>query len=321
MVEYLFVLLMDNIRIMMVCGGAFAIPAIRELTFFNQLIVVAVPGERNDIVEQLEAVLKGSDVVVLRLDMKIFSEQLREVIETHTINLGFIMTFSRIIPATVYTLPDKGFYNVHPGPLPSYRGPDPVFRQIINKAKYASISIHLLTEKFDEGPVVFEDRIKMESGDTHGILTSKLAQLAANSLHIIIRLLSYDRAVQSKKQNESRARYFKKQIADDVLINWDTMDAQSIIALINACNPWNKGAVAKINGLIIRLVDAEIIETETFENFVPGTIAAMDPNDIFIATLLRKIIKVRTIYCPEGFLRAGWLRNFNINKGDKFGVL
>ena len=72
-------------------------------------------------------------------------------------------------------------------------------------------------------------------------------------------MTTFSLPVHSKQQDERKARYFDRQTEWDITIQWEDMDASSIIALVNACNPWNKGAVAKINNWVIRLLEVEKI--------------------------------------------------------------
>ncbi|MBK7307478.1 MAG: hypothetical protein IPI88_10865 [Chitinophagaceae bacterium] len=47
----------------------------------------------------------------------------------------------------------------------------------------------------------------------------------------------------SVPQDESKAEYFKRPVAADLMINWNTMSSQQVIQLINACNPGTKARV------------------------------------------------------------------------------
>ena len=99
------------------------------------------------------------------------------------------------------------------------------------------------------------------------------------------------------------------------------MDADSIIALINACNPWNKGAVAKINNQVIRLLDAEKLPGGSSLDKEPGYILAMDENGITVSTIHNGAILVRIIYAEEGFLRAQFLSRLGAGPGNRFETI
>ena len=312
---------MNGVKIILLCSTRFALPALREFAFFKILAAVAIPRYCDEMIENTDAVLTGMDIPVIELDKETFAERIREAIEENEVNLGLVMTFPYKIPSSVYNLPSKGFYNIHPGPLPQYRGPDPVFQQLKNKEKHAGVTVHKLDEGVDTGTLVIMEMLKIDPLDTYGLLTTKLAYLAAKLTGTLIKLVSLEFAIASRPQDETKARYFKKQQAADIVINWQTMDADSIIALINACNPWNKGAVAKINNQVIRLLDAEKLPGNSSLDKEPGYILAMDENGITISTIDNGAILVRIIYAEEGFLRAHFLSRLGVSTGNRFEII
>ena len=309
---------MSELKVILLCSSRFAIPAMQELVFFKQLAIVAVPRNRPEMVENVRSVLTGLDIPILELDKASFAKELTRAIQKYKVTVGIMMTFGYIIPASVFNLPEKGFYNVHPGPLPGYRGADPIFRQIKNKEPNAGVTIHKLDEGLDTGPVVLRQMMKLEKTDTYGILTSKLAQLAAGMVRVLLKLATFDLSIPSKPQDESKAVYYKKQAAKDITINWQQMDASDIIALINACNPWNKGAVTKFNNRIIRMVEAEKLKDITSNNYPAGTVTGMGERSIDVSTLNGCIIKIHIIYVDEGFLNAASLVQVGVTPGCRF---
>jgi methionyl-tRNA formyltransferase len=313
---------MSEIRIILLCGSRFAIPALQELAFFKQLSVIAIPRHCTEMIERVKVSLTGMNVPVIEIDKETLEKQLKDAIEKYKITTGLVMSFSYSIPASVFILPPNGFFNVHPGPLPRYRGADPVFQQIKNKERKAGVTIHKLDEGFDTGPVVINEMIAIDPADTYGILTSKLSITAGRVVRTLCKLLGFDLAVPSRPQDESKATYFKKQSAKDVIIDWMTMDADSVIALINACNPWNKGALTKINQKIIRLLEAEkLAGYELPENTMAGTVIAIDEKGMIVSANGHEAIRVFTVYIDEGFFRASLLNKLGIIPGNRFEMI
>src|SRR5689334_17830761 len=147
---------MNETKVILICSSRFAIQTMQELAFFKQLAVVAVPRNNPDIVEHVKVVLTGTGVPILELEKRSFVKQLTDSIIEYKVDLGLMMTFSYTLPASVFNLPEKGFFNVHPGPLPGYRGADPVFQQIKNREQQAGVTIHKLAEGLDTGPIVLQ---------------------------------------------------------------------------------------------------------------------------------------------------------------------
>ena len=309
---------MEEIRIIVLCSSRFGLPAIRELSFYGILSVVVVPASHIEMIEQLEAGLSGSSIALVQLKEKNYVSQLEELMKAHRITLGLILNFPKKIPLSVQVLAPKGFYNVHPGPLPLYRGADPVFMQIINREPLAGVSIHKLDEDFDSGEVVLTEMIRLDPRDTYGMLTTRLAALAVKMVGILIRMAAHGIRIPSKPQDAALARYYPKQRASDIVIRWSEMEAVEIIALVNACNPWNKGAVTSLNNQVVRIVDAMQIENEQLANAFSGEIISCDERGIMVATINGECILVVSIYTEEGFLGAWRFADNGFKQGARF---
>lgn len=308
---------MSEPRVIALCGSRFALPALQQLAFFKQLAAVAIPEECEEMIENTKLVLTGAGVPVVEVSKKNFEKKITQAINIHSIDTGLMLTFPYKIPPSIYKLPANSFYNVHPGMLPAYRGPDPVFQQIRNKEKYAAVTIHKVDEDFNTGAVVVSEQIKLEPDDTHGILYEKLSFTAAKLTGTLLKLLSFDIAVPSRPQDEAKARYYQKQVGSDVSINWQVMDAPTIIAVINASNPWNKGAITKLNNKIIWLMEAVCIEGIDMPA-PPGTIITIDERGLVVAALNNQSVCIQIIYIDEGFLLAKRLKQFGVVPGTRF---
>lgn len=308
-----------NTRVILLCSSSFAFPAMQELVFFQQLAVVAVQRNRRDIVENIQALLKDTGVPVVELDKKSFAEDLCQAIKEYNVTLGLIMGFGYLLPAAVYNLPAKGFFNIHPGPLPAYRGVDPIFWQIVNREQQAGVSIHKPDDGFDTGPLVLTQMIKILPSDTYGILSAKLGVLAAAMVRTLLKLVVYDLKIPSKPQPESTV-YYARQTAKEVIINWQEMDADTINALVNACNPWNKGAVTNLNNKIIRILQAEQIDIKETQNgnITNGTILSIVERGIIVSLMNSRQLLIKYIHTDEGFLQASRITELGFTVGCRF---
>ncbi|WP_158643005.1 methionyl-tRNA formyltransferase [Mucilaginibacter ginsenosidivorax] len=169
----------------------------------------------------------------------------------------FITGYSHKIDIKELSGVPKGTYNIHFGKLPQYRGPSPVFWQLKNGEKELGLCIHQLTNKLDSGAVTWEQNIKNEEYHTYNYINQAFSQLQVQGVAQIIATLNSRQTPYNKIQDETKARYYKKPQLADVMINWDTMDAKQILDLIKACTSWNNGASTLINGLELKILDAE----------------------------------------------------------------
>lgn len=308
---------MSGTKIILLCGSRFALPVMRDLFFHGKLAAVVVPDHCAGFRMEIEPLLAGA-IPILEVTKENYETKLQALFQEKMPAIGLIMGFSYRIPVEVFNLPASGFFNVHPGPLPSYRGPDPVFRQIKNREEYASVAIHKLANKLDSGEIVLQDKIRLSVTDTHGILTNKLAELASKMVDSLIKIAEFGMKIPCRPQDESKARYYKRQNEQDVIVEWEKMDALCIVALINACNPWNKGAVTKCNETIIRLLDAEPVLDKRDNPHIPGTILNIDETGMLVATIHDQAILVKVISCDAGIFMPGRLAGTGLFAGQAF---
>lgn len=309
---------MNETKILLLCSSRFALPVMRTLLFGKCLTGVVIPEHCTDFIQEVNQLLLSSATPVMTVDKTNLADVLTDAVTRYRIDCCIMATFSFKIPAGVYHLPPKGFFNFHPGPLPQYRGMDPIFQQIKNREKQVGVTLHLVDDHFDTGPVVMTEMIPLPVDDTYGIVTTKLAEVAAKQMGILLQIIGFGGLVPSKKQDESKAVYYKKQDAADISINWQTMDADTIVALSNASNPWNKGAVTKINNTIIRLLEVEKVPQSDEVVQLPGTILAFENKTMIVATLNNEKVIIRIACMEEGFLTADRISKSGIRAGDKF---
>jgi len=309
---------MSEIKAILLCGSRIAIPVMRDLFFHGQLAAVVIPEHCTDFTEQVKLLLNNSATDIITVGKNDYVPRLQEVMKKHKPTIGLMFTFTYKLPEDIYNIPPKGFYNLHPGPLPSYRGPDPIFQQIKNREAYGGLTIHKADDSFDTGPVVLSDKVRLSINDTYGTLTSKLGELACRLVGTLMKMGGFDINIPSRPQDETKAAYYKRQKAADISINWETMDAPAIVGLINACNPWNKGAVTKLNNNIVRLLEASTVTHPAITGSVPGTILSIDETGLTVATAGNQTICVSIVYNEEGFLMASRLKDFGIPAGSMF---
>lgn len=71
--------------------------------------------------------------------------------------------------------------NIHPSPLPTGRGPYPLFRAVLDRYETWGVSAHVLAEGFDTGDLLAQDIFALSSNESHETLLAK-CQMAARRL-------------------------------------------------------------------------------------------------------------------------------------------
>ena len=247
------------------------------------------------------------------------TEKISKFISENSITAVWLMTFTYILPQVLLNVLPGGFINFHYGLLPKYRGANPILSQMLNYEVEGGITIHLVDSGIDTGPIVMQQKIPIEDTDTFGIQIQKLASLGASLVPRLLQFYELSSRLPSQPQDENQAQYFKKPFAGDLMIKWQTMSAIQVIRLVNACNPWNKGAGAVINSQVICITDAELAVDLAVTVMMPGIVVLLDDkNGLIISSSDNKLIRVNICYTPEGFFTGKKLNRFGIKINDKF---
>ena len=94
----------------------------------------------------------------------------------------------RLSPALL-AVPTLSAVNVHPSLLPAGRGPDPLFWSFRRGERRTGVTIHLLDEGFDTGPVVAQEAIDLPEGIRLSEFEARLMELGGGLLVVAIRRL------------------------------------------------------------------------------------------------------------------------------------
>src|SRR5262245_41035128 len=91
-------------------------------------------------------------------------------------------SFDRKIPRELRRLARRAALNGHRSLLPAYRGACPEFWAIANGEAETGVTVHVLSSRFDEGPIVVQERVPIAARETFGTLRRKLGPAAARVL-------------------------------------------------------------------------------------------------------------------------------------------
>jgi methionyl-tRNA formyltransferase len=161
--------------------------------------------------------------------------ELQERIKALGVDLCVVVAYGKILPGRLLELPRLGFVNVHFSILPSYRGAAPVQWAIINGDGHSGVSIIVLTEGMDEGPVLATREEPIGPDDTGGDLGDRLAGLGAGLL--VETLHGYaGGSLKPREQDHEQATYAHKLSPDDARVDW-SRPAARVRDLVRGLNP------------------------------------------------------------------------------------
>jgi methionyl-tRNA formyltransferase len=145
--------------------------------------IITSPGAHPAILgdNALSQVAEHLGVPILRL-WRVNDEHARADIESLRADAVVMASFDQIVAAKALAIPAHGWLNIHPSPLPRYRGPEPIYWTIADGAPEAGITLHRAVPRFDAGPILAQRLVPVAADETAGTLTRKLCAAGAAAL-------------------------------------------------------------------------------------------------------------------------------------------
>jgi methionyl-tRNA formyltransferase len=158
------------------------------------------------------------------------------LLRQHAPDLIIVATFKQILAQNVLSLPRLGVVNLHPSLLPRYRGPCPTHAALLNDEAVAGVTAHYVTEKLDEGNILFQRSIAIGEADNDGQLRQKLARLAGEMVPELIGLFAGFTKPAGMPQDHSLATLAPRPTVEDGYLE-RAADIPTIRRQMRAFNP------------------------------------------------------------------------------------
>lgn len=89
-----------------------------------------------------------------------------EALKTHEVDFILLAGYMRILGPVILSTFKNRIVNIHPSLLPHYPGVDSYQRAFTDKVTESGITIHVVDEGVDTGPVIFQERFQRLESDT-----------------------------------------------------------------------------------------------------------------------------------------------------------
>ncbi len=189
--------------------------------------------------------------------------ELRALSEHHGITVFIVAAYGKILPKAVLDIPVRGCLNVHGSILPKFRGASPIQAAILADERETGVSIMLLDEAMDHGPVLATQTLGIPPAEWP--LTT--AQVAERMAHVGGTLLArvlpgwIAGTVTAHPQNHDAATYTGKITkADGIIIALDAEHAYSNFLKYQAFHEWPGTffyATPRVGGAPVRVIIRE----------------------------------------------------------------
>ena len=97
-------------------------------------------------------------------------------------DLIIVAGYGLILPKEILDFPPLGCINIHPSILPKYRGPSPVSTAILNGDSHTGVTLMMMNEGLDSGPIIDQKIVSIDQSDRNDTLTEKLFLMGSDLL-------------------------------------------------------------------------------------------------------------------------------------------
>ena len=141
-----------------------------------------------------------------------------EKLKIENYKLFVVAAYGKILRQEILDIPKYGTLNVHPSLLPKLRGASPIEGAVLEGEKETGVSIMILDSEMDHGPILAQEKIKLNGQEKAPELENKLAKIGGKLLaQTIPKWIKED--IKKIEQNHSLATFTKKITKDDGLID------------------------------------------------------------------------------------------------------
>lgn len=143
--------------------------------------IKVVVSDNDDAMALERAAAAGIDTAVVRWEDHAgradFSTAVADVIEERGAKGVVLAGFMRILaPSFIDRFPDR-ILNIHPSLLPAFPGSRAVEAALAHGVKVTGVTVHLVDEKVDHGPIIAQTPVEVREGDTVESLHRRIQQV------------------------------------------------------------------------------------------------------------------------------------------------
>ncbi len=178
-----------------------------------------------------------------------------------TSELGVLIDFGIIVAQDVIDYFPLGIVNSHFSLLPEWRGADPITFSILSGQPTTGVSLMLLVEKMDEGPLIAQSELNIAPDMTTPKLTEQLIDLSHQMLKEVLPVYISGDIRPYEQPDTPPISYSRKLSKNDGLIDWGK-PAQQIEREIRAFVEWPKSRTT-LGGKEVIITKAYVIPSTT----------------------------------------------------------
>ncbi|HEV8129653.1 MAG TPA: methionyl-tRNA formyltransferase [Acidobacteriota bacterium] len=309
-------------RILFMGTPEFAVPCLEALARWKPGAVIGVISQpdkpRGRGMTVAETPVKTA---ALRLGLPVFQparikgSEAEQLLEHLAPQLVVVVAYGKILPKWFLDFPVFGAINVHASLLPRYRGAAPLQHAILNGEVTTGVTLMLMDEEMDTGPIISQMEFPIYENETAGELAERVSIHASEFLvRELPHYLSKDQ--QPAPQNPELATYAPPLKKEDGQLRFERSSLR-LHNQVRAMNPWPIAFCRREDELL--LVHRSYLPRNGHATGVPGELIYVN-EDSMLVQCGNGVLALYQVQAPGKRIVSGrdFANGFRLKPGFRF---
>jgi phosphoribosylglycinamide formyltransferase-1 len=121
-------------------------------------------------------------------DRAAYTQRVIDALKRHQIDVIAMAGFGTVLAADIFSVYPGRILNTHPALLPAFKGWHAVRDALAAGVKVTGCTVHVATEVVDDGPILAQEAVAVEAGDTEATLHERIKSVERRLYPETIRL-------------------------------------------------------------------------------------------------------------------------------------
>ncbi|MED4206253.1 phosphoribosylglycinamide formyltransferase [Neobacillus mesonae] len=118
-----------------------------------------------------------------------FENEIALLLKNRNVEWVVLAGYMRLIGPTLLKQYEGRIINIHPSLLPDFPGKDAIGQAIASRAQWSGVTIHYVDEGMDTGPIIAQERTRLEENETRESLQRKIQAIEHKLYPSILQML------------------------------------------------------------------------------------------------------------------------------------
>ncbi|MDQ0201632.1 phosphoribosylglycinamide formyltransferase [Neobacillus ginsengisoli] len=132
-----------------------------------------------------------------------YENEILAELKKHQVEFIVLAGYMRLIGSTLLREFEGRIVNIHPSLLPDFPGKDAIGQALVARAKWSGVTIHFVDEGMDTGPIIVQERVRLDKNETRKSLQEKIHKIEHKLYPSILQMLLTQGGVTNDKKTRA----------------------------------------------------------------------------------------------------------------------